>query len=491
MMRAMRLRPFALPVGVAIAAHAFAARADEPAPSPPDNAVVTQESVPAPTPLPSSAVVAAPSPGEPAPAAVASPVPSATPAGPAAPFAWGDWTWMNGQSRQKDFPLKAFGDAVTLSLYLDVNYAYSLNHPRDNTLTGTASVPRHNEFDLNLASVGFDWNYRNAVGRLSLQYGSMISVVQDLDGTTARGRNMAVQNLRYIREATAGYHFDALHGVNVEGGIFMSYIGLESYLLAENWNYTRSVVCEHTPFYFQGVRAQIFTSDRVKIEPWLMNGWQTYGKWQVAPSTGVALRYNPTEAVGLAANFYVGTDTQSADTRVRFHNDHSAVVRYYDRKDAAFVSKAAFSLNNHVGFESGGKDPATGLALPGPAQAHVVGTSLVNRVWFARDRLAFAARGELFSNPSRYLSQYPPPGFETGPSVKALQIWAVTGTFDVMPNDVFTLRFEGSYHRANTPYYAGPHGTTSPSGFQPTPPDFVPDVRKDQGLLVVAANFRL
>ena len=58
----------------------------------------------------------------------------ALPAPPAAPpsaraharsVRWGDFTWMNGQSRQKDFPLKAFGDAVTLSLYLDFNYAYS------------------------------------------------------------------------------------------------------------------------------------------------------------------------------------------------------------------------------------------------------------------------------------------------------------------------------------------------------------------------------
>ncbi|HEY8078262.1 MAG TPA: outer membrane beta-barrel protein, partial [Labilithrix sp.] len=156
----------------------------------------------------------------PPPAPARSPAPEA----PAAPFAFGDFTWANGQSRQKDFPLKAFDDAVTLSLYLDVNYAYSLNHPRDDTLTGTASVPRHNEFDVNLASVGLEWSYKNVIGRLSLQYGSMISIVQDLDGTTARGRNAAIQNLRYVREATAGYHFDALHGVNVEGGIFMSYI---------------------------------------------------------------------------------------------------------------------------------------------------------------------------------------------------------------------------------------------------------------------------
>lgn len=427
-------------------------------------------------------------PPQPSPAASPAAPPAAPP--PETPFGWGDFTWMNGQSRQKDFPVKAFGDAVTLSLYLDVNYAYSLNHPRDDTFTGTASVPRHNEFNVNLASVGFEWNYKNVIGRLSLQYGSMISIVQDLDGTTARGRNNAVQNLRYIREATAGYHFDALHGINVEGGIFMSYIGLESYLLAENWNYTRSVVCEHTPFYFQGMRVQIFPSDRVKIEPWLMNGWQTYGKWNLAPSAGVALRWSPREALSFISNFYVGTDTKDEPDRIRFHNDHSILFRYFDAPASRFISKAAVSLNNHIGFEDGGNDPA-GRALPGPAHAHMVGTALVHRTWFLHDHLAFAARGELFSNPSRYLSQYPPPGFESGPQVKALQIWGVTGTFDVMPTDFFAFRLEGSYRRANVPYYAGPGGTTSPDGFQPTPPGYVPDIVKDQTLLVASVNFRL
>ncbi len=429
-------------------------------------------------------------PPEPAPAAPPPPpAPAPAPAAAPGPFAWGDFTWMNGQSRQKDFPLKAFNDAVTLSLYLDTNYAYSLNHPRDNTFTGTASVPRHNEFNVNLASVGMEWSYKNVIGRLSLQYGSMISIVQDLDGTTARGRNIGVQNLRYIREATAGYHFDVLHGINVEGGIFLSYIGLESFLLAENWNYTRSVVCEHTPFYFQGMRVQIFTSDRVKVEPWLMNGWQTYGKWNLAPAGGVALRWSPTEALTLVSNFYAGSDSQGIPDRVRFHNDHSALLRYYDAPASSFISKAAVSINNHIGFESGGN--VNGEDLPGPDRAHMVGTALVNRVWFSHDQLALSIRPEVFSNPTRYLSQYPPPGFESGPHVKALQIWGLTGTFDVMPTDFFALRFEGSYRHANVPYYAGHGGTTSPSGYQPTPAGYVPDTVKDQVLFVVAANFRL
>jgi hypothetical protein len=121
----------------------------------------------------------------------------------------------------------------------------------------------------------------------------------------------------------------------------------------------------------------------------------------------------------------------------------------------------------------------------------MVGTSLVNRVWFSHDHLAVAVRGELFSNPSRYLSQYPPPGFETGPQVKALQIWGLTTTLDLMPTDFFAFRLEGSYRHANVPYYAGPGGTTSPDGYQPTPVGYVPDVVKDQALAVASVNFRL
>jgi hypothetical protein len=452
---------------------AFAQPSTEPEPEPTPS---EPEPTPPTAPPAEQAVVVAPT----------SPAPSKTEDVPTAPFAWADFTWMNGQSRQKDFPLKAFGDAVTLSLYLDFNYAYSGNHPRDNTLTSTASVPRHNEIGINLVSIGFDWNYKNVIGRISLQAGSMLSVVQDLDGTAARGRSLAIHNLRYVREAVAGYHFDGIgHGLNLEGGIFMSYIGLESYLLAENWNYQRSLICEHTPFYFHGVRAQYFPSDRVKIEPWLMNGWQTYGKWNYGPSGGVAMRWSPTEAVTLIGNFYVGTDTRGISERVRVHHDDSILFRYYDAPKASFLSKGAVSLNTHAGFEAGGDNQ------PGPAEAHVFGSSLAHRSWFLRDHLAFAVRGEVFSNPSRYLTQYPPPGFLTGPGVKALQVWGVTGTFDIMPNDFFALRLEGSYRRANAPYFAGPRGTTSPDGFQPTPAEFVPDVVNDQVVALAAVNIRL
>ncbi len=421
--------------------------------------------------------------------ATSAPTPAQTPEKEAAsdtsevPLQYADFTWMNGQSKQKDFPF-TFSKYVTPSLYLDTYYAYSGNHPRDNTVTGTASTGRHNEFQLNLASIGFDWNYRNVIGRISIQYGSMMSIVQDLDGTASRGRSFTVQNLRYVREATVGYHLDALHGINIEGGIFMSYMGLESYLLAENWNYSRSLVCESTPFYFQGVRAQIFPSKYLKIEPWLMNGWQTYGKWNNTPAAGLSVHWRPTPSLGFAANFYTGSDTRGQPSRLRFHHDHSVVGKLYEAPQSKGLSKLAISVNNHAGFESGGGGPSA-------RNAHMLGSAVALRGWFGKDRWAATIRGEVVSNPSRYLAQFPPPGFAQGGG-ESFRVWGLTATTEYFVTDFFTLRAEVLHRRANVPFFAGAGGTTSPDGFADTATtSFVPDVVKSQTLGILAANFRL
>ena len=169
------------------------------------------------------------------------------------PFEGMDLSWINGQNRQNQFPLVLKNnDEIILTgvAYLDTYYNYNLSNPVDNTQTISSTIGRHNEFTLNLASIGIETNYKNIIGRLWLQYGQMGSIIQDVDASVNRGRNTSINNLKYIREAAAGYHFDVMHGLNIEMGIFMSYIGLESYITQENWSYQRSMVCDFTPFYF-------------------------------------------------------------------------------------------------------------------------------------------------------------------------------------------------------------------------------------------------
>ncbi len=52
----------------------------------------------------------------------------------------------------------------------------------------------------------------------------------------------------------------------------MSYIALFSYYQFDNWAYP-SYVSSNTPWFFNGVRIQIFPTEHLKIEPWFTEIW--------------------------------------------------------------------------------------------------------------------------------------------------------------------------------------------------------------------------
>jgi hypothetical protein len=406
-----------------------------------------------------------------------------------------DLSWINGQNRQQNFPLtfkdKETGETILTGVaFLDAYYNYNFANPIDNTQTISSSIGRHNEVTLNQASFGIETNYKNIIGRLWLQYGQMGSIVQDLDGSVLRGRNTSISNLKYIREAAAGYHFNIWHGINVEMGIFMSYIGLESYVVNENWSYQRSMVCDFTPFYFSGARVQAFPSKKYKVELWLLNGWQSYNSWSNSMGVGNSNYYRPNENLQLVANFYYGKDTRSSN-RIRFHHDNSVVARYFKNKTSSGISQAAFSLNTHYGFQNG-----DGVSR---ADHYMAGTSLANRIWFNRNKLALTLRGDYVTNPGLYLAFSPSPvtdndfndAIANDPEQK-LNIFQGTATVDIMPNDYVTFRFEYGQKKANVPYFAGSGGTTSPDGWIDTDPTgWRPDLRKSENRVTVAVSFRL
>ena len=89
----------------------------------------------------------------------------------------------------------------------------------------------------------------------------------------------------------------------------MSYVGLYSYYQFDNWSYQPSYVSSNTPWFFSGVRIQIFPSDRLKIEPWIVNGWQSYGRFNKAPGIGGQVLWRPNGSVSITTNNYWGTDT--------------------------------------------------------------------------------------------------------------------------------------------------------------------------------------
>ena len=241
----------------------------------------------------------------------------------------------------------------TPEIRADVDYIVDFNHPQDDTIGGSSEVFRSSEVHVTQLGVGGDFHYDNVRARLMTQFGLYSQTTPRNDASPARGQWNLADAYRYVSEAYGGYHFNALHGINVDAGIFMSYIGLFSYYNFDNWAYQPSYVSSNTPWFFNGVRVQIFPTAKLKIEPWFINGWQSYGRFNHRPGLGGQILYRPTPWLSILGNQYgLGQDTLGVPGRTRYHTDDSIEVKYYDRP-GKMIDKAAFSLTADAGCESG------------------------------------------------------------------------------------------------------------------------------------------
>ena len=231
------------------------------------------------------------------------------------PFAFADFTWLNGNSRQTEFPLDS--KFFTGQFTLDTNYVYDFANPKDHTLVGSTNSGRTGELQVQQLGIGGDFHYQNVRGRLMTQFGMYSTMTPRNDATPSRGQWDMANAYRYVSEAYGGYHWNIWNGINLDAGIFMSFVGLESYYNYENWNYQMSYMSSNTPWYFNGLRLQMFPTDKFKAELWLINGWQSYGMANNTPGIGWELLWRPSGDWSYVTNEYYGHDTIGNTNRSR------------------------------------------------------------------------------------------------------------------------------------------------------------------------------
>ena len=432
---------------------------------------------------------------EPAPApqeaqAVQAP-PPANPA-PTEPFAYADWTWLNGNPRNKDvvWDSKFF----TPEIRLDTHYVLDFNHPRDDSMGGSTEIFRSNEVQIEQISFGGNFHWQNVNARILTMNGMFGVTTPRNDASAGRGQWDLRGAYKYVSEANAGYHFNVNHGLNVDAGIFVSYIGLFSYYNFDNWAYQPSYVSSNTPWFFNGLRIQWFPTDKLKIEPWIINGWQSYGRTGSKPGLGGQILYRPKPWLSLVFNNYgMGEDTLGNGDghfrRSRIHTDDSIEVKYYDHPERT-LDKMAFSLTGDLGCEYGGAGSfvsAQGRTINNNVNCHhntatsskqtFAGWMLYNRMWFKKDLYAVTIGGGAMDNPGRYLTLLPPingadaitgsPYFTQNPG-DPYKAWDTSFTFDWMPRQYITFRAEYGYRHANVPYWSGRGGITPGDNLGPS-----------------------
>jgi hypothetical protein len=407
------------------------------------------------------------------------------------PFAFGDFTWLNGSPRNKTpvFDTKFF----TPDIRFDAHYMSDFNHPKDHTIVGSTESFRSNEFQLEQVSLGGDFHWENVHARFLSMLGLFSTTTPRNDASAGVGQWDLSDAYRYLSEANAGYHFDVGHGLNVDAGIFVSYIGLFSYYNFDNWTYQPSYVSSNTPWFFNGLRIQYFPTNTLKIEPWIINGWQSYGKFNKNLGFGGQILWQPNENLKLVFNNYgVGEDNLAYSLPGgppnplrnvnRVHTDDSIEYKYYDNKlNGKGLSKAAFSLTIDAGCEYGGGVGGVNCTK-GPNKTAFLGVMLYNRFWFDNDLYAITLGGGAMTNPGRYLTLLPPvngasattgsPYFTENPGQPATQ-WDATLNLQYMPKQWITWWAEAGFRHSNIPYFAGQGGVTPPLGNTGSPSSYV------------------
>lgn len=415
--------------------------------------------------------------------------------------------WMNGTSREKSpiFDTKFF----TPEIRFDMNYLQSTNNPKDHTIVGSTEEFRSGEFQIEQVSFGGDFHWNSVHARFLSMMGDFATTTPRNDASSGVGQWNLQGSYQYFSEANAGYHFDVDHGLNVDMGIFVSYIGLFSYYNYDNWTYQPSFVSSNTPWFFNGLRIQWWPTQDLKIEPWIINGWQSYGKYNSHPGLGGQILWIPNEDFKLVLNsYFYGQDNQpttapapgngSIDpscpgitsdpkcggpgatslpfdgqqidyTKVqRFHEDDSVLWKYYEGQGHLGITRMAMSVTWDFGCEYGG-----GVHChSGDNQANFIGIMAYNRFWFT-NVYALTIGGGSMRNTGRYLTLVPPingataqtgtPYFTENPGQKIQQSDAQVN-FQFMPDDWITWWTEITYRYSNVPYWSGAGGVTPPNG---------------------------
>ena len=354
------------------------------------------------------------------------------------PFAVGDMGWMNGNPREKSpiFDTKFF----TPEIRFDMNYLQSGNHPIDHTIVGSTEEFRSGEFQIEQVSFGGDFHWNNVKPASCRCMACSRRPRRAMTPAARWASGTSTDAYRYFSEANAGYHFDVNHGLNVDVGVFVSYIGLFSYYNYDNWTYQPSFVSSNTPWFFNGLRVQWCPTQRLKIEPWLINGWQSYAKFNSKPGFGGQILWIPNNALKLVFNSYsIGQDNLTCQTNnpagqgtvdtlcqpqnggnlnaaagshvgagppvnwskvTRVHEDDSLLVKYYDatRLSGGGHIENGLQLDGRYRLRVRRRSPL----YERTEQGEFLGAMLYDRTWFHNDLYAVTVGGGFMNNPGRY-----------------------------------------------------------------------------------------
>jgi hypothetical protein len=206
----------------------------------------------------------------------------------------------------------------TLSAYADAYFAFDNdNQPKPWEGEEYSYTPRQfsfvdikkEQFDINIAQVSANVTYTDlARGKITLQYGSLAD--------RAYGGFP-------VQEASIG--FQLFDNFWLDGGIFLTHIGGESYLPKDNWLTSHSIVTYFEPFYQTGVKGT-YSNGPLTAAIHILNGNGIINDNNDNKTIGIYILYNFTETFSISYADVIGNEEPGSPNNSKLHMLHNVCL---------------------------------------------------------------------------------------------------------------------------------------------------------------------
>ncbi len=231
--------------------------------------------------------------------------------------------------------------------FVDGYFAFDFNRPRTLDRAYTTQPARHNEFNVNLAYVEAVLSGERVRGRLAVQYGT--SVQANYAAEPRVGSYSGGDLARHLQEAVVGVKLSPT--LWLDGGIYLSHIGSESWVSRDNLTYTRSLIADYSPYYQSGVKLTWQPSSTVTAQLSVVNGWQIIAESNEDKAVGGRIDWAASPKVTLSAYNLIGSETpDSAARQMRIF--HGTSVKFVPSDRVTLVGTFDFGSQD-LGEETG------------------------------------------------------------------------------------------------------------------------------------------
>jgi hypothetical protein len=203
-----------------------------------------------------------------------------------------------------------------VDVYGDVNFNTPADHANFLPGTGT-SGKRADEVSVNLVSIEVVKDPEPVGFHIWLGAGTGADVVHSAETV---GVVAGPEVWKYVQQASISATIPVGRGLVIEGGIYPSHIGLETFASQANWNYTRGWMGEYSPYYQTGIKATYAFDDSWSAQVQVLNGWQRIGDNNDGKSFGTQVAWKAGPSV-LVFNTFFGPELNHDDSHWRFFFD--------------------------------------------------------------------------------------------------------------------------------------------------------------------------